>query len=503
MSHQMMFGDLFNATSLPESASGQQPSELPDGQTTARSGADPAHASLSARQAKERGLTTSGTYGPIGNGSSRSAALQSSLGNRLRARTAFAGSILYRLISKGEGYAVGAADLCAAGFGMDWRSTSWREWLQRAVRHCPDPVVGDGFAILPSGLIKALSSADTISGNGSTLSPWPTPQSSDEKWRYSTSDAAMRRLESGKQMSCEATAHLTAGWPTPTTKEKGGGATTDPDKVMQRIQGPHSNDLQDFAQISGWPTARAEDAESAGMRHSRGVADTLTAVSSVAGWVTPSTRDWKDSPGMTAQRDDGGSREDQLPRQAFLTGWATPVATEIGNSEESYLAMKANMKSGPRKAITHPSIQAKLSAWPTATTTDAKGSRRHGQMINGQEGTTITDAAVLSGWPTPMAGTPAQNGNNEAGNTDSSRRTEALAGREIQGSGIEVISNWGPARLTADGRLLTGSSAGTVHGGQLNPELPRWLMRLPVAWGSCAPLVTASILKRQRASSKS
>ena len=41
----------------------------------------------------------------------------------------------------------------------------------------------------------------------------------------------------------------------------------------------------------------------------------------LAAWVTPTSRDWKDSAGMTAQRD-GKERLDQLPRQAFMTGWA-------------------------------------------------------------------------------------------------------------------------------------------------------------------------------------
>jgi hypothetical protein len=40
---------------------------------------------------------------------------------------------------------------------------------------------------------------------------------------------------------------------------------------------------------------------------------------------------------------------------------------------------------------------------------------------------TSDNASGSSGWPTPMAGTPAQNGNNEAGNNDSSRKTVALA----------------------------------------------------------------------------
>jgi hypothetical protein len=36
------------------------------------------------------------------------------------------------------------------------------------------------------------------------------------------------------------------------------------------------------------------------------------------------------------------------------------------------------------------------------------------------------DDSDFIGWPTPMAGTPAQNGYNEAGNNDSSRRTVAV-----------------------------------------------------------------------------
>lgn len=46
------------------------------------------------------------------------------------------------------------------------------------------------------------------------------------------------------------------------------------------------------------------------------------------GWVTPASRDWKDTPGMKAKRRDGKKRIDQLPRQAFLAGWATPTATD-------------------------------------------------------------------------------------------------------------------------------------------------------------------------------
>ncbi len=37
-------------------------------------------------------------------------------------------------------------------------------------------------------------------------------------------------------------------------------------------------------------------------------------------------------------------------------------------------------------------------------------------------------SVAMAAWPTPMAGTPTQRGYNEAGNTDSSRKTVALVG---------------------------------------------------------------------------
>lgn len=47
----------------------------------------------------------------------------------------------------------------------------------------------------------------------------------------------------------------------------------------------------------------------------------------LSGWITPTSRDHKDTPGMVAQRD-GKDRIDQLPRQAYLAGWPTPTTSD-------------------------------------------------------------------------------------------------------------------------------------------------------------------------------
>ena len=63
MSDQMSFWDIPSATSSPALAGGPSPCGSPGGQMTALCGPDHAHASLSARQAKEQGFLMSGTCG--------------------------------------------------------------------------------------------------------------------------------------------------------------------------------------------------------------------------------------------------------------------------------------------------------------------------------------------------------------------------------------------------------------------------------------------------------
>ena len=96
----MTLPDTASVTFLQVSGVGFTPLTLPDGRVIDPCGLALALASLSARQVKALGLRTSGIYGPPGSTSSRSAALQSSLENRLRARTQMLGSTLYTLTWK-------------------------------------------------------------------------------------------------------------------------------------------------------------------------------------------------------------------------------------------------------------------------------------------------------------------------------------------------------------------------------------------------------------------
>lgn len=205
MLDQAILPGLNSVTFSPESVSGPTPCAAPDGRMAAPSGRVHAHANLSARQARAAGLLTSGTYGPLSTISSASAALQSSLENRLQAVTVLHGSTLYKLT-----------------------------WKRRAT---------------PAG-----------------------------RWIYALRASVRRISDSGF-----------TGWPTPRVGKNGGNGRPD------RPRGPNG---------------RLED------------------VAPLASWVTPSARDWKDTPGMATERPDGRKRLDQLPRQAALAGWKTPAATD-------------------------------------------------------------------------------------------------------------------------------------------------------------------------------
>ena len=159
-----------------------------------------------------------------------------------------------------------------------------------------------------------------------------------------------------------------------------------------------------------------------------------------------------------------------------------------------------------------------------------------------------TSGSGSTGWPSPMAGTPAQKGYNEAGNNDSSRRTvELVAGWTTpqahdvspRGSGQKEkhgtkhgcadlnrdaqMAGWPTPRVAestedssthrpsgchktqnlttaAIGAMPSSSPALTGKRGVLNPRFSLWLMGYPEEWASCGERGIALSRKLRRSS---
>ena len=209
MSFQPTLPGLPNATSSQASGSGPALSAPPAGPMIVRSGQAHALASLSARQAKAKGLLTSGTYGPHSTTSSQSADLSWSLASRLRERTASHGSTLWRLTWKPWATPAGrslfllrasAHRTSASGF-TGWPTATTRDWKDGGNPDVNVPLNGLlGRVVWLAGWPTATKTdaargteynpfaPNTTLNMAAVLAGWPTPNAgpqndTDTKWQ--------------------------------------------------------------------------------------------------------------------------------------------------------------------------------------------------------------------------------------------------------------------------------------------------------------------------------
>lgn len=334
-SQQATFADLLNATSSPASADGRSPSDSQTGQTTGRSGPRRSHASRGADAASSVAPLTNGISGQSSSSASASAALSASLASKLKERLASVGLMEYKQTWKQKVTPAGRlywAHTASARRTGDSASSGWPTPnlptgganSKRQERNSGGPDLEEVAAwATPNAMDSTRGTPETDADkkarganpgqsllDQAAMAGWATPRQTDGKCGGNYTEKC-----TGKDLTKDAS--MVVGWPTASSrdwKDTPGMATTgiNPDgsernrtDMLPRVAAlwgwttPQAHDVTarganqkakhgtkhgcadlnaDASQVSGYATPRAEDAESSGMRHSRNVADTLSAI---------------------------------------------------------------------------------------------------------------------------------------------------------------------------------------------------------------------------------
>lgn len=209
------------------------------------------------------------------------------------------------------------------------------------------------------------------------------------------------------------------------------------------------------------------------------------------------------------------------------TSWPTPDASvaQDGETLETWQArreiLKAQKKNGNGCGIPL-TMAAQMAAWPTPKELDcnmgfssAQTAEKENQRPN--SGKNLPTTVQLASWATP-AGRDWKSG-------DASHKTMEKNARPLNEQAKQLAS-WATPKetdikgnpydptenrrselrkqvsLTVSGATPNGSGAAMGSIGQLNPAHCRWLMGLPTAWDDCAVMVTRSVRRSPKASSK-
>ncbi len=206
MSDPMIYENSHSVTSSPALEFGHTHCDKQDGPMISPSGQEVAHANLSARQAKEMGLMTSGTYDHLLPGSSISSALQLYLESKLLAKLSMLGSTLFKL--------------------------TWKEW------------------ITPSQVRRSRLRASVPRTSGIEISGWPTATTIDNN-QVRGEAAAQNHPRRGSTLG--GVARL-AHWATPRSCHSG--HTTGSIERAENNRGR----LEDMIFLAYWPTPMAHEA---------------------------------------------------------------------------------------------------------------------------------------------------------------------------------------------------------------------------------------------------